>query len=337
MHVKQARWLRQFAQFHVARVIAYHFLLTLVISSPCKPSILKAWDLDIIGFSHEYGRACIHPLDSWNDPRMAVPLGIIAFYGLVFLILAMQQRRRSVFSMSLILYLVHLAWMVTLFPISGIVKVGTFIADRLVVASSVSTCILVAYWLTSWMRMRAKQSTPRWKLAILVILAMFMWRRIHRRTLEWMDSKPLLESSLRTCPRFAKAHLETSKIYSGLYPHLLNLTKSRWHLQQVEEIDPDFCDVHQQFAYIAIQENNHVEFEERLVQSLQCPFTMGAAVPMWQNYWEQTLRQGTPEARARYEGYMTVLNRAIQETERKEQRQQSTSPLVGWNRKNDGD
>ncbi|GKY91343.1 hypothetical protein MPSEU_000106500 [Mayamaea pseudoterrestris] len=298
--------------------------------------ILKSWDLDIIGFSHEYGRACIKPLDDWNDFRMAIPAALIASFALILLVLLFQQRRRSVLSMSLILYLVHLAWMVTLFPISGIVKVGTFIADRVVVASTVSICILVANGLSSWVSVRARKTT-RWKLIVLGMVGLFMWLRIHRRTIDWMDSKMLLESSLKTCPRFAKAHLETSKIYSGLYPQLLNVTKSRWHLQQVEQIDPDFCDVHQQFAYVAIQENNHDEFETRLAKSLFCPFTMGASVPMWQSYWEQTLRQSTPEtitaAQARYEEYMKDINRAMREAEAQEGvAKQSSSPLVAWKR-----
>ena len=71
--------------------------------------------------------------------------------------------------------------------------------------------------------------------------------------------------------------MESSKIYSGLYPELFNLTKSRWHLEQAEKYDPDYCDVHQQFAHVAVQENAHLEFEDRVTKSLLCPFTMGAA------------------------------------------------------------
>ena len=309
-------------------------LIYLFLSLIC--SVAKAWDLDVIGFSHEYGRACIEPIDDWKDPRMALPAAMVAVLFIVTIFLLANQRRRSVIGMPVLLFLVNLSWMVTLFPISGIVKVGTFIADRIVVASTVPICILVAHWLSSWIRMRVKAS-GRWKLILLSIVAMFMWYRIHQRTIDWMDSKMLLESSIVTCPRFAKAHLETSKIYSGLYPELLNLTTSRWHLNQVEIIDPDFCDVHQQFAIVAIQENNPIEFEERLVKSLLCPFTMGAALPMWQNYWEPTLKHpsNTPAltavATARYEGYMKIINQAIQDDEKSNsgRQQQSQSPLVG--------
>jgi hypothetical protein len=295
--------------------------------------------VDFIGFSHEYGRACIRPLDEWQDLRMIIVVAMLFCFVGVLLLLLHKQGRRSVFGVSLIVYTVNLSWMVTLFPISGIVKVGTFIADRIVVASTVPVCILVAFWLSSWvLRPRASvKGYAYWKLAVLSVVLMFMWRRVHLRTVDWMDSKTLLESSLETCPRFAKAHLETSKIYSGLYPQLLNLTKSRWHLEQVEAIDPDFCDVHQQFAIIAVQENNHREFEDRLVKSLLCPFTLGAVMPMWHNYWELTLPQGNSAmqaaSRKRYEEYMTVINKAIQEDESNQQQEQSTSPLVGWRRK----
>ena len=45
------------------------------------------------------------------------------------------------------LFLFHLSWLVTLFPIMGIVRVGMFVADQIVVTSSVSVCILVAHFL----------------------------------------------------------------------------------------------------------------------------------------------------------------------------------------------
>jgi len=89
----------------------------------------------------------------------------------------------------------------------------------------------------------------------------------------------LLESSLRTCPRYAKAHLEYSKIFSGLYPEFYNLTKSRWHIDQARKHDPEYCDVYQQYAHVAVQQNSYHEFEESITKALTCPFTMGGAMP----------------------------------------------------------
>ena len=51
-------------------------------------------------------------------------------------------------------------------------------------------------------------------------------KRTHNRVAEWMDSVPLLESSLRSCPRSTKSNLEMSKIYSGLVPHMMDFEKS---------------------------------------------------------------------------------------------------------------
>jgi hypothetical protein len=147
----------------------------------------------------------------------------------------------------------------------------------------------------------------------------------------------LLESCLQTCPRYAKAHLEYSKIYSGLYSDLLNLTKSKWHLKQAEEIDPDYCDVHHQFAHVAAQEDDIFEFEERLTKSLLCPFTMTGGLPLWESYWPMALdpnRQGPMVAAAaqkRYNTFATIINTAIQEADKQAQKKKSTSPLVGWN------
>lgn len=299
--------------------------------------VAKAWDVDFVGFSHEYGRECIRPVESWSDTRLWIPLAMVLGYLGMALTLLFRQRRQSVLGIGLIVYIVHVAWMTSLFPISGLVKVGTFIADRIVVASTVSTTLLAAKAAVSWMEMRPR-SQRLYRIWVLLGVALLMVLRIFRRTTEWMDSKTLLESSLRTCPRFAKAHLETSKIYSGLYPALHNLTRSRWHLEQAEKFDPDYCDVHQQFGHVAIQENRHLEFEERLTKSLLCPFTMGKQMGMWHQYWNMALGAGNPpaavaEARERYERYLAAINEAIEKQNERGEEHQSASPLVGWKKR----
>ncbi len=233
----------------------------------------------------------------------------------------------------LLLWLMHLSWLFTLFPITGIVKVGTFVSDRIVVPSTVSVCILLGAAMTKLLLLASTVSSKRQRsyfptrliiTPILVLLLLgYMWRRIHIRSLQWMDSVPLLESSLKTCPNFAKGHLEISKVYSGLYPALFNLTKSRWHLLQVERIDATYCDVHQQFSHVALQELNYVEFEERLVQAMLCPFTMGGAVEMWKRYWQAVLGPKTPEAQrveaqVRQQKYTEQIQKAVAEQEKVE-------------------
>jgi hypothetical protein len=306
--------------------------------------VAKAWDADFVGFSHEYGYECIPEINDWMDPRLRVPAAIFAGYAIVFLYLCIKQRRQSVLSLPFILFVFHLSWMITLFPISGIVKVGTFIADRIVVASTVSTSVLAgivaARWIAPGLVHRRKNRPPQsyYRLYSLLVVAGFMWRRINMRTKDWMDPKSLLESSFKTCPRFAKAHLEASKIYSGLYPEFLNLTHSRWHLERAEAIDPEFCDVHQQFAHVAIQEGKMLEFEDRLCRALLCQFTLGGSMPLWNRYWTMALNaQVQPphvvrEARERYQRYTEVLNRAIVVAKEEDEQlvAKSASPLVGW-------
>ena len=271
------------------------------------------------------------------------------------------------------LWVMHLSWMVTLFPITGIVKVGTFVSDRIAVPASVGTSILMAYGITQWLttttyprsssqqrpqqqqRRRRPQRNQlhqhnnnrwnpiRWTYRewMLLVLFVFSWRRIHRRTLEWMNPIALLESSLRTCPRSAKSHLEYSKTLSGLYPSRTNLTAARWHLEQVEEIHEGYCDVHQQFAHVAIQEQRFVEFEERLTKAVICPYTMGGAMDMWKRYWQMALdpRQNSQAtimaSKRRQSNYLKVIDEAIaQEQEQSEADAKSASPLI-WNRKED--
>ena len=323
--------------------------------------IAKQYDMDMVGFSHEYGFNCIPPIETWYNVRLLPALLIGLAHVLVGCLFVLRQRRRRTISKGLILYVVTLAWTVTLFPISGIVKVGTFISDRIVVASTVPIAILQAYGIVSWLQLGIHNShtssssrshgttqlswidailNPRVqrKLVLLGIVFVLAWRRIHLRSLEWMSSATLLESSLRTCPQFAKGHLEISKIYSGLYPEKFNLTQARYHLKQAERIDPNYCDVHFQFALLEAREHNYMTFEQRLVNALQCGFTMGQAHPIWHQYWPNLLDEthNSPtmiaENRKRYESYMAILAKAIEketaQEEKHAQQQGNKSPFV---------
>jgi hypothetical protein len=107
-----------------------------------------------------------------------------------------------------------------------------------------------------------------------------------------------------------------SKVHSGLYPHEFNLTKSLLHLKQVQEIDPNMCDVHQQFAHVYIQQQEYLLMEEHLVQGVLCPFSMAGSVELWRRYWQ--LAGQDPEAQKRMEQYNKVIQRAIEEEQRKE-------------------
>jgi tetratricopeptide (TPR) repeat protein len=220
---------------------------------------------------------------------------------------------------------VHWAWLVTLFPISGIVKVGTFVSDRIVVASTVSVSLWIGlalyYWLTT-----AVHVLPGQPLQGMIVgwLLVFSYLKVHNRTLQWMDSMSLLQSSLVTCPRFAKAHMELSKCYSGLYPDFTDLDKARSHLNTALEIDPELCDLHQQFAHIAIQQGKYMEYEEELTQAVLCPFTMGGSLEMWKRYWQVAISNAqagmndVTEIQERQNHYGRIIQEAVEKEQQKE-------------------
>ena len=267
---------------------------------------------DPIGFSHEYGYDCIPALENWEDPRLALPIGI-AVALLSSLILAL------IYPHSLLgPVLIHWAWLMTLFPISGLVKVGTFVSDRIVVASTVSVSLWIGlalhYWLT-----RGNNLLPAKPLQFLFIGWVFAasYNKVHNRSLQWMDSISLIESSLETCPNFAKAQMEMSKIYSGLFPKLRDLDKAREHLERAREIDPDLCDVHQQFAHVAIQQNKYLEYEEEITQAMMCGFTANTAFGMWNRYWPAVLSSASSaeqelEIQERKNKYTKIIQERIQ-------------------------
>jgi hypothetical protein len=274
--------------------------------------LYKQLDYDLIGFSHEYGYACILPVERWWDRRLQhVGWLVLLFY----LLLGKIYRYR--------LFYLYLAWTASLFPITGIIKVGTFVSDRLVVASTVPIAIAQAVWLFQWLTMSNRNVWRR--RSILAVYLIYLYSRIYHRSLEWMDSLPLLQSSLRTCPRFAKAHMEMSKIYSSLYPEKFDLRQARRHLDMAKKIDPNFCDVHQQYAIIAVKEGLWREVEQELFLSLQCPYTMGGAVSIWNEYWTQQLNgQHLPLSlrqtnQQRYRDYSEQLQRLGEEQEEQQQ------------------
>ena len=281
--------------------------------------IAKSLGVDPVGFSHEYGFDCIPALDEWSDPRLALPAGI--GMGLLASLILAFSFPRTLLGVTA----VHWAWLVTLFPISGIVKVGTFVSDRIVVASTVSVSLWIGYVLYYWIT-TAVHVLPGKPLQGMIVgwLLVFSYLKVHNRTLQWMDSMSLLQSSLVTCPRFAKGHMELSKTYSGLYPDFTDLAKARWHLNTALEIDPDLCDLHQQFAHVAIQQGKYMEYEEELTQAILCPFTMGGALEMWKRYWEVAINNAkavmddVTEIQDRQNHYTSIIQEAIEKEKQKE-------------------
>eukprot|EP00956_Cyclotella_meneghiniana_P010239 scaffold14139_cov74-Cyclotella_meneghiniana.AAC.11 len=308
--------------------------------------VFKSFGIEIVGMSHEYGYDCIPEIQFMSekgvyvvDVRLGYPLLLLlgglllvsyCWYGGFFHNKQSKNDKHSIQStveeertMQILLLLVFLAWMATLFPIAGIFKVGTFIADRIVVASTVGTCIfggrLLSIWINGHDETNTKQSMqPKqiMKAALLIYVGtIHLAKQTHTRTSQWMDSIPLLESSLQSCPTSIKSNLEMSKLYSGLVPHKLDLKKALALIETAHRIDPTYCDVHQQYGHVYFQQGRYLPFEEAMVHSLMCPFTMGAAMTNWKRYWNVVLspRNGVVdvEGRKRYDGYMKRIEEMI--------------------------
>ncbi|KAL3771646.1 hypothetical protein ACHAW5_007348 [Stephanodiscus triporus] len=363
-NVSKRRWTA------IVRIVNYSYVIGL--------HVMKAFGVEVVGYSHEYGYDCIPEIRVGRpfDVRMALPASIV-----VVLLLATASALswrvgggRAGRTGRVLPCLAFLSWMATLFPIAGILKVGTFVSDRIVVPSTFGTCILAGrafavclaggrdgdvndetmeeedpsddddsedkvggHFGTNRVSSRRRRSatatsttTTTKKITCLAIFFLYVLcvcnlaGRTHRRASEWMDSMTLLESSLRACPRSIKSNLEMSKIYSGLVPHMLDLERALSLISTAQTIDPTYCDVHYQYAHVYIQQGKYIPFEEELVESLQCQFTMGQAMNMWQKYWKVVLSDNSvgddkrkKEAGARYQKYMTRIRAVIAEDEKK--------------------
>jgi hypothetical protein len=298
----------------------YLYVLTVHLGKQWGLVLPKHFGGDPIGFSHEYGFNCIPEIQDWYDQRLLFGVGFHVLLGVTISILLISYSPRRFFG----LVAIHWSWtLITLFPICGIVKVGTFVADRIVVPATVVASIwigkIVHSYATNWLW---KNDSPFRFFRPLQLIFVLWWIgtscvTVQNRALEWMDSISLMNSALVTCPRFAKVHMEVSKIYSGLYPSLFDLKKSRFHLDTAREIDPDLCDLHKQYVFVALQEAKYMEVERELTQALLCPFTSSTTEPLWNNYWQQlmaTAPEGTPQRadiEERYRNAMAVVREAI--------------------------
>jgi len=184
----------------------------------------KSFGIDPIGFAHEYSYNCVAPLTAWADPRIAGPIGLAAL-GCRKLWKLFQQRNWE----GLMMWLVALAWMATLFPIMGFLKVGTFIADRMILPSTFVISVFGTQHMATHVH---RQSSFHVKSALLVILGSFLfgfWApRVIKRTEDWTRHRYLFGTTRKTCPKSAKNLLQLSKLYSGNDPDLLDLDQSMY-------------------------------------------------------------------------------------------------------------
>jgi len=339
------------------RIINYSYILSL--------HIMKSFGVEMIGYSHEYGFDCIPEIrlpivqqtssSSWSmDVRVLLPIALLVFFvGLTFwswnggrqqqkdnMSKSKKQQQDDDRIQRMLLLLTFFAWLATLFPIAGFLKVGTFVADRLVVASTFGTCIfagrIIASWLTSddnndnntsnehQPSLAIRPKTVIKHTILLYLCTNYLAKQTHQRTSEWMDAYSLMTSSLKTCPRSIKTNLETSKLYSGLVPHMLDLDKALSLIENAQSIDPTYCDVHMQYAHVYFQQEKYMPFETELIEALLCQTTMGQAMNNWNRYWQVMLASNDAAAKERYTKYMQRIQEEIAKAE-KEDAESTTS------------
>ncbi|EED89741.1 predicted protein [Thalassiosira pseudonana CCMP1335] len=339
------------------RIMNYSYILSL--------HVMKAFGVEIVGFSHEYGFDCIPELQPlirvdggsvrMLDLRLLLPVALVAVFGGICIWCwygswkipssKQEQCNRQMKQYNedriqrVLLLLVFSAWMATLFPISGIIKVGTFVADRLVVArGDDKEKAKKGHDNAANNGNRDNQLTTGFKVAFLFLLCTtHLAKHTHRRTADWMDSVSLLESSLRTCPRSIKSNLEMSKLYSGLVPHMSDLERARSLIKTAQTIDPTYCDVYQQHAHVYFQEQKYLLFEEHSVEALLCPFTMGQAMTNWNKYWKVVLSAnggGSSKNREastkRYTQYMERIEKEIAKAAKEDERKKAQDSSGGY-------
>mmetsp|Transcript_8971 Transcript_8971/g.19383 ORF Transcript_8971/g.19383 Transcript_8971/m.19383 type:complete len:704 (+) Transcript_8971:211-2322(+) len=316
------------------RVRNYLYILTVHLGKQWGSFLPKNFGGDPIGFSHEYGYDCIPEIEAWSDRRLIFGVGLHLVFAIVLSILLMVSNPRRFFG----LIAIHWSWtLVTLFPICGILKVGTFVSDRIVLPSTVAVSLwtgrIVHKYCTEWLWKKDSifASFRPLQFAFVLWWIAVSHATVHNRALEWMDSISLMKSALVTCPRFAKVHMEYSKIYSGLYPSLYDLKTSRHHLNIARAIDPDLCDLHKQFLLLALQEHKYREVEREITGALMCPFTASGTEHIWNQYWKQlfsSVPPGTPqhaEIEGRYRTAMAVVQKGIKKQQAAEAAQGMTN------------
>lgn len=253
--------------------------------------IWKSFGVDFIGRSHEYGFNCIPQL-LWGDGRIMLPVATFALVVCAFVGSACVSLG------ALLNLLMGVSWFIALFPICGILRVGTFVADRICMPCTVPVSILLGYIVSkSWqLTSYFPKTRKRWQLRTACCLLVFYYIMtfkiiVYYRVTEWMNNEGLLSSSLRACPESAKSNLEISKIYSGLYPDKVDMERAKEYLRKAEEIDPDYCDIHQQVAMILFQEKKYLEFEERLTNAVICPFSLQWGLNTFSQYWDAVTQE----------------------------------------------
>ena len=192
-----------------------------------------------------------------------------------------------------------LMWMIVPFlPASGILRLGTLLAERLLYLPSIGYCWLLSLMIyitwrillwtaatictifgsivfsTSRKPSKAVQSIVELlaKLGYIVTIAVIVYYysklTIARNPL-WKNDETLHRDTLLGCPESAKSHLQNSEIALRVG----DLKTVKWHLDEAYRIDPDMCDIGTKMGSYLIAANDVQGAMVAFANNLQCVFT----------------------------------------------------------------
>ena len=236
--------------------------------------LLVPWNL-----CAEYAFNCIPPVTKFWDPRMIFP--VVMYFGLFFTSCVHIYRiSKRQFKECVPIFLILI--IVPFLPMSGILKLGTLLAERLLYIPSVGFCMILSY---TFKHLCAASGGRRFYVIVSCLVVCCYSYRVITRNPAWKDDKTLYLESLKVCPSSAKLNLQLSKMYFNEG----NIPLSKKHLHTAKNIDKDFCDIGYEEALISLAEGNVEQSERLALENLSCLYSSMYSFKILNDIWSQRL------------------------------------------------
>ena len=182
--------------------------------------------------------------------------------------------------------MVFASWFATLFPITGIITTGTFIAERLMYPSAVAFSIfsgrIIFQILVLNPSAKKELDIPQIgsKLIMFLMFLFYMYASVKHRISDWCISNRLILRTLERFPKNAKANHDAVAYYISHQ----NLEKALEHAERAVEILPEFCHAHYTIASLNRAMNRIEEYEYHLLKAIPCMNSYEKALPEYMKY-----------------------------------------------------
>ena len=273
-----------------------------------------------LGVAHEYGYDSVPelPIDRFDRMQMVIIVVLVAF---IFTSYYSCRRGPS----SILKATMVMCWMLTLFPISGVLVTGTFIAERLIYPSTVGVAILGGQVLTNILLPNSKTSNFDihqfiFRSSLLILGFGILYNTVTNRISDWCDNERLNFTTLDRFPNNAKANESVVGYYVN-NPSTRDVGKAIEHAERAIEILPEYCSVHLTLAKLLLSENRLSDFEEHILKAIPCADSHQEALAQYQTYWAKLMSylQGTGNqheyqaAGARYNHQLERIKKELKE------------------------